>query len=54
MWDKGVDPTDLNTVITGYPNRLENGKDINDRGEITGRSIDAAFVRTPVLLVPIH
>jgi probable HAF family extracellular repeat protein len=53
-WEKGVDATDLNTLITGYPNRLENGKDINDRGEITGRSIDAAFVRTPVLLIPVH
>jgi probable HAF family extracellular repeat protein len=56
IWEKGVDPTDLNTVIqAGYTNRLENGKDINDRGEITGRSIDpVTSVRTPILLVPVH
>jgi len=56
IWEKGVDPTDLNTVIqAGYTNRLENGKDINDSGEITGRSIDRVTgARTPVLLVPTH
>lgn len=55
IWENGV-VTDLNTLIPpDYPNRLENGKDINDRGEITGRAIDpvtgvrTAFVAKPAL-----
>jgi probable HAF family extracellular repeat protein len=56
IWDKSVEPTDLNTLIPpGYANRLENGKDINIRGEITGRSIDPVTgARTPIVLVPVH
>ena len=55
VWENGV-VTDLNTLIPpDYPNRLENGKDINDRGEITGRAIDpvtgvrTAFVAKPAV-----
>ena len=56
IWENGVDPTDLNTLISStYTNRLENGKDINNSGEITGRSIDpVTSARTPIVLVPVH
>ena len=40
VWDNGV-MTDLNDVKQpGYTARLEQGKDINDVGEITGRALD--------------
>ena len=32
----------------GFSARLETAKDINDKGEITGRTIDAKGVRTAV------
>ena len=56
IWEKSVEPTDLNTLIPpGSTARLENGRDINDGGEITGRSIDPVTgARTPILLVPVH
>jgi probable HAF family extracellular repeat protein len=51
-WDDGV-VTDLNTLKqSGFPDRLETAKDINDQGEITGRAISDAGVRTTYLAVP--
>ena len=50
-WDDGV-VTDLNTVKGDFTDRLESAKDINDQGEITGRAISDAGVRTSYLAVP--
>ena len=45
---------DLNDLkAPGFSARLEQGKDINARGEITGRAIDpTTSVRTAFLAVP--
>ena len=40
VWDHGNTPTDLNDLKGGYSARLETAKDINDKGEITGRGCD--------------
>lgn len=54
IWDKNsAIPTDLNDLKGGFSARLESAKDINDEGEITGRTFDAG-VRTPYLAVPAH
>ncbi len=51
-WDDGV-VTDLNSVKPAeFTDRIETAKDINDRGEITGRAISDAGVRTSYLAVP--
>src|SRR5207245_3324956 len=43
VWNHGNTPTDLNDLkAPGYTARLESAKDINDKGEITGRAIDSA------------
>ena len=54
VWEDGV-VTDLNTLKqTDFTDRLENGKDIDDRGVVSGRAIDpvtgvrTAFVARPV------
>jgi probable HAF family extracellular repeat protein len=52
IWDHGNTPTDLNDLKGGFSTRLETAKDINDNGEITGRAIDVAGVRTPYVAVP--
>lgn len=52
IWDHGNIPTDLNDLKGGFSARLETAKDINDKGEITGRAIDAG-VRTPYLAAPV-
>jgi probable HAF family extracellular repeat protein len=53
VWDDGV-MTDLNAVKQpGYSARLEQAKDINDRGEITGRAIDPTTgMRTAFVALP--
>ena len=38
IWDHGNTPTDLNDLKGGFSARLETAKDINDKGEITGRA----------------
>jgi probable HAF family extracellular repeat protein len=53
VWDHGNTPTDLNELKGSYSARLESAKDINDNGEITGRAIDAAGVRTAYLAEPV-
>jgi probable HAF family extracellular repeat protein len=53
VWDHGNTPTDLNDLKGSFSARLENAKDINDNGEITGRAIDANGVRTAYLAVPL-
>ncbi len=51
-WDDGV-VTDLNTLKQNeFTDRLETAKDINDAGEITGRSISDAGARTAYLAEP--
>jgi probable HAF family extracellular repeat protein len=51
-WDDGV-VTDLNSLKQPeFTDRIETAKDINDAGEITGRSISDAGVRTVYLAVP--
>ncbi len=53
VWDNGV-MRDLNELkAPGYSAHLEQGKDINDRGEITGRAVDLETgVRTAFRAVP--
>ncbi|HSU85545.1 MAG TPA: hypothetical protein VLI42_02315, partial [Chthoniobacterales bacterium] len=51
-WDDGV-MTDLNDLKQPeFIDRIETAKDINDAGEITGRAISDAGVRTSYLAVP--
>jgi probable HAF family extracellular repeat protein len=42
IWDHGNTPTDLNDLKGSYPAFLASAKDINNKGEITGRAIDPA------------
>src|SRR5246500_1969879 len=42
IWDHGNTPTDLNDLKGDYSAFLANAKDINNKGEITGRAIDPA------------
>src|SRR5438128_1341013 len=54
IWDHGVYPTDLNDLKGGYSTLLASAKDINDKGEITGRAIDPITgVLTAYLAVPV-
>jgi len=54
VWDHGVYPTDLNDLKGGYSALLASAKDINDKGEITGRAIDPITgVLTAYLAVPV-
>jgi probable HAF family extracellular repeat protein len=55
IWENGV-VTDLNDLKSpDYSATLQNGKDINDQGEITGRAIDPITgVRTAFLAVPVQ
>jgi probable HAF family extracellular repeat protein len=54
MWEDGV-VKDLNDYKPAtYPGRLEQAKDINEAGEIAGRSIDPAGVRRAFLATPSH
>lgn len=54
LWENGV-MKDLNNLIApGFPARLEQAKDINERGEITGRAVNSANVRTAFLAVSIN
>src|SRR5438034_6461990 len=55
VWDHGNIPTDLNELKGNYPAHLETAKDINDKGEITGRAITDpdSGARTAYLAVPI-
>ena len=42
IWDHGVYPTDLNDLKGDYSAFLALAKDINNKGEITGRAFDPA------------
>jgi probable HAF family extracellular repeat protein len=54
IWDHGVYPTDLNDLQGDYSAHLESAKDINNKGEITGRAIDPITgVLTAYLAVPV-
>jgi len=54
IWDHGNTPTDLNDLKGGYSAFLASAKDINDKGEITGRAFDPttgaliAYLAVPV------
>src|SRR5881296_1793951 len=54
VWDHGNTPTDLNDLKGGFAPRLESAKDINNKGEITGRAFDPttgaliAYLAVPV------
>ena len=54
IWDNGAYPTDLNDLKGDYAAFLALAKDINDKGEITGRAIDPttgaliAYLAVPV------
>jgi probable HAF family extracellular repeat protein len=54
LWDHGAYPTDLNDLKGGYSALLTSAKDINDKGEITGRAVDPITgVLTAYLAVPV-
>jgi probable HAF family extracellular repeat protein len=54
VWYHGAYPTDLNDLKGGYSAFLALAKDINDKGEITGRAVDPITgVLTAYLAVPI-
>src|SRR5881296_250763 len=54
VWDHGNTPTDLNDLKGGFAPRLESAKDINNKGEITGRAVDPITgVLTAYLAVPV-
>src|SRR5947199_1049422 len=54
VWDHSAYPTDLNDLSGGYSAFLALAKDINDKGEITGRAVDPttgaliAYLAVPV------
>ena len=54
IWDHGNTPTDLNDLKGSFPKMLTNAKDINNKGEITGRAADPnTGALTAYLAVPI-
>jgi probable HAF family extracellular repeat protein len=54
IWDRGNIPTDLNDLKGGFSAHLESAKDINNKGEITGRAVDPTTgVLTAYLAVPV-
>jgi len=54
IWDHGNTPTDLNDFKGGFSAMPTNAKDINNKGEITGRATDPdTGVLTAYLAVPI-
>jgi len=55
IWDHGNTPTDLNDLKGDYSAFLALAKDINDKGEITGRAIDpTTSALIAYLAVPAH
>jgi probable HAF family extracellular repeat protein len=54
IWDHSAYPTDLNDLKGGYSAFLASAKDINNKGEITGRAVDPITgVLTAYLAVPV-
>jgi probable HAF family extracellular repeat protein len=54
IWDHGNTPTDLNDLKGSYSAVLSSAKDINNKGEITGRAVDPITgVLTAYLAVPV-
>jgi probable HAF family extracellular repeat protein len=54
IWDHGNTPTDLNDLKGSFPKTLASAKDINNKGEITGRAADPnTGALTAYLAVPI-
>jgi probable HAF family extracellular repeat protein len=54
VWNNGTVPTDLNELKGSYSAHLESAKDINNKGEITGRALDPTTgVLTAYLAMPI-
>jgi len=53
IWDHGNTPKDLNDFKGSFPKMLTSAKDINNKGEITGRASNATGVLTAYLAVPI-
>ena len=54
VWNNGTVPTDLNELKGSYSAHLESAKDINNKGEITGRAFDPITgVLTAYLAVPV-
>jgi probable HAF family extracellular repeat protein len=52
IWDHGNTPTDLNDLKGSYSGFLALAKDINNKGEITGRAIDSTGALKAYLAVP--
>ena len=52
IWDHGNTPKDLNDLKGTFSAKLTSAKDINNKGEITGRASDDTGVLTAYLAVP--
>ena len=53
IWDHGNTPKDLNDVKGSFSAKLTSAKDINNKGEITGRASNDTGVLTAYLAVPL-
>jgi len=53
IWDHGVYPTDLNDFKGSYSGVLASAKDINNKGEITGRAVATTGSLVAYLAVPV-
>ena len=53
IWDHGNTPKDLNDFKGSFPLKLTSAKDINNKGEITGRASTDTGVLTAYLAVPL-
>jgi probable HAF family extracellular repeat protein len=53
IWDHGNTPTDLNDFKGGYSGVLLLARDINNKGEITGRALDPTGSLKAYLAVPV-
>src|SRR5215813_2434341 len=53
IWDHGVYPTDLNDLKGTYSGFLASAKDINNKGEITGRAVATTGALIAYLAVPL-
>jgi uncharacterized membrane protein len=54
IWDHGVYPTDLNDFKGSYSGVLASAKDINNKGEITGRAVATTGSLVAYLAVPVQ
>ncbi len=52
IWDHGVYPADLNDAKGSYSGFIASARDINNKGEITGRAVDSAGSLVAYFAIP--